>query len=72
MNLRWIGLSVLEMGAGRLFQEQKIDYSAGYTNMCKVGMYVSPQVPLAFVHAHDEATADAAETHLRGAVQIES
>ena len=70
MNLRWIGLSVIEMGAGRLFQEQKIDYSAGYTNMCKVGMYVSPQIPLAFVHAHDEATADAAAEHLKGAIQI--
>lgn len=70
MNLRWIGLSVIEMGAGRLYREQKVDYSAGYTNMCKVGMYVSPQVPLAFVHAHDESTAAAAAEHLKGAVQI--
>ncbi len=70
MNLRWIGLSVIEMGAGRLYREQKVDYSAGYTNMCKVGMYVSPQIPLAFVHAHDEATAAAAAEHLKGAVQI--
>ena len=70
MNLRWIGLAVLEMGAGRLYQEQRIDYSAGFSDMCHPGMYVSPKVPLAFVHAEDEQTADLAALHLKGAIKI--
>ena len=70
MNMRWIGLAVLEMGAGRFYQEQHIDYAAGYSNMCHPGMYVSRQVPLAFVHAEDERTAELAATHLKGAVKI--
>lgn len=70
MNLRWIGLAVIQMGGGHLYLEQKIDYAAGYTNMCKPGMYVSPRVPLAFVHANDAETADRAAVHLKGAVRI--
>lgn len=70
MNLRWIGLAVLEMGAGRLYQEQRIDYSAGYSNVCRPGMYVSARVPLAFVHAEDAETAELAAVHLKGAVTI--
>lgn len=70
MNLRWIGLAVLEMGAGRLYQEQRIDYSAGYSNVCRPGMYVSARVPLAFVHAEDAKTAELAAVHLKGAVTI--
>lgn len=70
MNMRWIGLAVLEMGAGRFYQEERIDYSAGFSNMCRPGMYVSPRVPLAFVHAEDMQTADLAAIHLKGAVKL--
>ncbi|MBR1945655.1 MAG: thymidine phosphorylase [Alphaproteobacteria bacterium] len=70
MNMRWIGLAVLEMGAGRFYQEQRIDYSAGFSNMCRIGMYVSPRVPLAFVHADDTQTADLAAVHLKGAIKL--
>lgn len=70
MNLRWIGLAVLEMGAGRFYQEQRIDYSAGFSNMCRPGMYVSPRIPLAFVHADDTQTADLAAVHLKGAIKL--
>ena len=70
MNLRWIGLAVLEMGAGRLYQEQRIDYAAGYSNVCRPGMYVSGRVPLAFVHADDIQTAELAAVHLKGAITI--
>lgn len=70
INLRWLGLSLIEMGGGHLYLEHKIDYAAGYSNLCRPGMYVSPRTPLAFVHANDAATAQAAVTHLRGAVKI--
>ncbi|MBR1778668.1 MAG: thymidine phosphorylase [Alphaproteobacteria bacterium] len=70
MNLRWIGLAALEMGAGRFYQEQRIDYSAGFSNMCRPGMYVSQRVPLAFVHAEDVQTADLAAVHLKGAIKL--
>ncbi|MBO4644292.1 MAG: thymidine phosphorylase [Alphaproteobacteria bacterium] len=70
MNMRWIGLAVLEMGAGRLYQEQRIDYAAGFSNMCRPGMYVSQRVPLAFVHAEDSQTADLAALHLKGAIKL--
>ena len=70
MNMRWIGLAALEMGAGRFNQDPHIDYAAGFSNMCHPGMAVSDQVPLAFVHAADELTAELAVTHLKGAVKI--
>lgn len=70
MNLRWIGLAALEMGAGRFYQEQRIDYSAGFSNMCHLGMFVSKDIPLAFVHAEDIPTAELAATHLKGAIKI--
>ncbi|MCQ2913679.1 MAG: thymidine phosphorylase [Alphaproteobacteria bacterium] len=70
MNMRWIGLSVIEMGAGRLYSEQKIDLSAGYSNMIKPGTKVMPDTVLAFIHAQDEQTALAAQTHLLGAINI--
>lgn len=70
MNVRWIGLSVIQMGGGHLYLEQKIDYAAGYTNICCPGMQVSPRIPLAFVHANDAATADQAAIHLKGAITL--
>ncbi len=70
MNLRWIGLATLEMGAGRLYQEQSLDYAAGYSNVCRPGMYVSGRIPLAFVHAGDAQTAELAAVHLKGAITI--
>ena len=70
MNLRWLGLSLIEMGGGYLYLEHKIDYAVGYSNLCKPGDFVSPRVPLAFVHANDSAIADEAAVHLRGAISI--
>ena len=70
MNVRWIGLSVIQMGGGHSYLEQKIDYAAGYTNICRPGMYVSPRIPLAFVHANDNTTAEQAAIHLKGAIRI--
>lgn len=70
MNVRWIGLSVIQMGGGHSYLEQKIDYAAGYTNICHPGMYVSPRIPLAFVHANDNTTAEQAAVHLKGAIRI--
>lgn len=70
INLRWLGLSLIEMGGGHLYLEHKIDYAAGYSNLCRPGMFVSPRTPLAFVHANDVAAAEEAAVHLRGAVKI--
>ena len=70
INLRWLGLSLLEMGGGHLYLEHKIDYAAGYSNLCRPGMFVSPRTPLAFVHANDASVAQEAAVHLRGAVKI--
>ena len=70
INLRRIGLAVLEMGAGRSYQEQRIDYAAGFSNMCRPGMYVSQHVPLAFVHAEDTQSADSAALQLKKAIKL--
>lgn len=70
INLRWLGLSLIEMGGGYMYLEHKIDYAVGYSNLCKPGTFVSPQMPIAFVHANDSSIADEATVHLRGAVQI--
>ena len=72
MNTRWFGLAVVHLGGGRLYLSQKLDYSAGFSNIAEVGETVDNNRPLAFVHAETEEACEMAVQHIRGAVNVGS
>jgi thymidine phosphorylase len=57
---RDIGLAVIGLGGGRTRPDDRIDHRTGFSAIQPLGTYVSKGEPLAFVHAADEAHADAA------------
>lgn len=70
MNTRWIGLAIISLGGGRSKTGQRLDYSAGFTNICNIGDKVTPDTPIATVNAADETAAYYASEHFLGAVTI--
>ena len=70
MATRAIGEAAVELGAGRAALEDEIDPRVGLVMAVGPGDRVEPGQPLAEVHAADEASADAASSALRDAVEI--
>ena len=50
-----VGLACLELGAGRVRKEDKVDHAAGLVIKAPVGAFVRAGEPLAVVHARSEA-----------------
>ena len=70
MDLRRVGLAVVELGGGRRDADDRIDHGVGLSEVAGLGEAVGPERPLALVHARSVATAEAAESALREAVTI--
>lgn len=70
MDVRAIGLAIVEMGGGRARPDDKVDYAVGFTHFAQLGQKVGPGAPLAIVHARDEAQAQAAAAKLLLAVRF--
>jgi thymidine phosphorylase len=70
MDTRGVGVAVVALGGGRRRADDAIDHSVGLTEMCAIGETVDGDRPLAFVHAANEAAAEAACRSLREAVSI--
>jgi len=70
MDTRAVGVAVVALGGGRRRPEDVIDHSVGLTGMCAPGETVGKDDPLAFVHAADRASAEAACAALRDAVAV--
>jgi thymidine phosphorylase len=70
IDTRAIGIAVVELGGGRRTSEDAIDHSVGFTRLAGVGATVGPDMPLAIVHARDEAAADRAARSIRAAYAI--
>jgi thymidine phosphorylase len=69
---REIGLLVTELGGNRHVETDVIDHGVGLDELAGPGDHVGPgRRPLGFVHARDEASADAAIRALRAAITIE-
>ena len=49
-----VGLASLELGAGRVRKEDKVDHAAGLVIQAPVGAFVRAGEPLAVVHARSE------------------
>ena len=70
IDVRAIGLAVVELGGGRRTAGDVIDPAVGLTELAGVGAEVGPDAPLAFVHARDEAAAAAAVARLQAAYRV--
>jgi pyrimidine-nucleoside phosphorylase len=65
-----VGLAALELGAGRIRKEDKVDHAAGLVIEAPVGAYVRAGEPLAIVHARSEQLAERAISRLQQAWRL--
>ncbi|MBP5979163.1 MAG: thymidine phosphorylase [Halomonas sp.] len=70
IDTRAVGMSVVELGGGRLRNDASIDHSVGFSAIAELGTQVDSQQPLAFVHARSDEEADRAAVQLRAAITI--
>jgi thymidine phosphorylase len=65
IDVRAVGLAVVELGGGRARAADAIDPSVGFTELAALGADVGPDAPLARVHARTLEDAEAAARRLR-------
>ncbi|SMX32120.1 thymidine phosphorylase [Actibacterium lipolyticum] len=65
-----LGMSVVELGGGRKRGGDKINPSVGLSELAPLGEVVSPEMPLALIHAADTEAAEVAEKMVRAAYNI--
>jgi thymidine phosphorylase len=65
-----IGNAALHLGAGRRRKEDAIDHAVGIVCLKKRGDAVEAGEPLAEIHAHDAASAEAAESEVSAAYEL--
>jgi pyrimidine-nucleoside phosphorylase len=70
LNALEIGLTSVDLGAGRAKKGDPIDYAVGIIVHAKVGDRIEQDQALFTIHANDRAKAQAAEQRLVGAVQF--
>jgi len=70
VDVRAVGLAVVELGGGRSRAADAIDPAVGLTDLAPIGAEVGPGRPLARVHAREAAQAAAAVRRLRAAYRI--
>jgi thymidine phosphorylase len=69
--VREVGVAVLELGGGRLREDQGIDHAVGLVDVAGLGEEAGPGGrPLAVVHARDTAAAERAAERVRAAFEI--
>jgi thymidine phosphorylase len=70
MDTRALGEIVVQLGGGRLREGDRIDPAVGLSAIARLGTRVEPRMPVAMVHASDEAKADAALKAVRAAITL--
>jgi thymidine phosphorylase len=69
--VRDVGVAVLELGGGRLREDQGIDHAVGLVDVAGLGEEVGQGGrPLAVVHARDAASAERAAERVRAAFEV--
>jgi thymidine phosphorylase len=70
IDTRAVGLAVVALGGGRQREGDAVDPRVGFSDLAEPGAAVGPGMPLARVHAADEAAAEAAAARLRAAYAL--
>ncbi len=70
IDVRAVGLAVVELGGGRARAADAIDPAVGLTELAPIGAEVGPDAPLARVHARTADEAEAAAQRLRAAYRL--
>jgi thymidine phosphorylase len=70
IDVRAVGLAVVELGGGRARAADAIDPAVGLTELAPIGAEVGPDAPLARVHARNAGCAEAAGKRLRAAYRL--
>ncbi|CAG0966184.1 partial Pyrimidine-nucleoside phosphorylase, partial [Gammaproteobacteria bacterium] len=70
INALEVGLTSVDLGAGRAQKDDPIDYAVGIILHVKVGQAIERGQPLFTIHANDQAKVLAAEERLRNAIQF--
>lgn len=58
MEVRQIGLLLIELKGGRTDVNDMLDYATGFTHFCQIGDKVDTQTPLCYIYAQTEEAAD--------------
>jgi thymidine phosphorylase len=70
VNLKAVGLAVIQLGGGRLRAEDLVDHAVGVSGLCQPGCRVGPGGVLAVIHARSKEQWERAAKTIREAVQI--
>ena len=65
-----LGMAVVHLGGGRLKQSDRVNASVGLSEIAGIGEHVSPDLPMALIHAATEDDADRAEAAVRAAFSV--
>ena len=71
IDVRALGLAVVELGGGRARATESIDPAVGLTELAPIGAEVGPDLALARVHARSADQAEAAVRRLRAAYRLD-
>lgn len=70
IDVRALGMAVVELGGGRRRSDDRIDPAVGLTALKRIGEAVDGDEPLALVHAASDAAADQAARRVREAYTV--
>lgn len=70
IDTRGVGMAVVALGGGRATPTDVIDHRVGFDRLAGLGASVGPGVPIARIHAADEASAADAEARLKRAYHL--
>ncbi|MFC3282252.1 thymidine phosphorylase [Litchfieldella rifensis] len=71
MDTRALGMTVVELGGGRLQAGASIDHAVGLAQVAAIGDAVDAERPLALVHARSEADAERAVQQIQDAIRVQ-
>ncbi|SFV36616.1 thymidine phosphorylase [Devosia crocina] len=72
IDTRQVGMAVVALGGGRTRPGDPIDHRVGFDRLLPLGVRVTPDMPIARVHAADQDAAEEAERRLLAAYRIGS
>jgi thymidine phosphorylase len=70
INVREMGVAVMDLGGGRHTVTDNIDYGVGLTQISGIGSKLGPRTPVAILIARTENEADIAENRILKAIEI--